>query len=52
MDWLASSLLLFKDTEVMTDNGWKLFKDVEKRFNIWLKPDIKYPEFVKWVNLY
>jgi len=39
------------DTEVMTDNGWKLFKDVEKKDLIFsLNPDTKYPEFVKWVN--
>ena len=41
------------DTEVMTDNGWKLFKDLNKTDLIFsLNPDTKQPEYVKYVNYF
>lgn len=39
------------DTEVLTNNGWKLFKDVEKNDLIFsLNPETKHPDFVKWID--
>lgn len=39
------------DTEVLTNNGWKFFKDVGIEDMIFsLNPETKHPEFVKWKN--
>ena len=41
------------DTEVMTDNGWKLFKDLTQCDLIFsLNPETKQPEYVKYVNYF
>ena len=40
-----------KDTEVYTNNGWKLFKDVKKKDKIMsINPDTQEMEWVKYVN--
>lgn len=40
-----------QDTEVYTSNGWKLFKDVEKKDKIFsLNPDSHIPEWVNYIK--
>jgi HK97 family phage portal protein len=40
-----------KETEVYTNNGFKLFKDLTKKDKIWaLNPETLIPEFVKYVK--
>lgn len=54
-DWLIASpshpWCFSKDTEVLTNNGWKLFKDVNKNDKIFsMNPENRNIEYVDYIN--